>query len=172
MLTSTLTLLGHLKRLIQESLNQVRAVITRLEAVQRTLTTKETSLPETGRLVGVTTQSLLTPALIDHLFSRHAPPLTDLQANLFSHDTSPLAWSDLPPAEIETSLLLVCQPAFAPIATMSIEHLLAQPEVEETPEGSYTHLGQTGHPLLESGSNPPSGRRSYPATGGSLGGAR
>ncbi len=127
-----LAVLNHLSRIARDGLSTCQATTVRLKAARRTL--QETGMCFSTALLagnddltsaGVTTRSLADETLVTTLFNRYAPPLADTLAALYSGDASPLDWHDAPPETVQAVLLAACQPAFEPIAAMSVETAIA-----------------------------------------------
>lgn len=137
---AVLKVLGQVTRLAQEKLADCQAVTARLQAAQRALVSLAANPDQGFETGGVTTRSLAGHALVDALFERYAPPVSDTLAVLFSQQASPLDWRDTAPAELEQFLLAACRPAFAPIAAMDIEQAIALQADETPPESHHTWL--------------------------------
>lgn len=138
--TAILAVFNHVTRVVQDNLAACQAVTTRLKAVQRTLAERQNAYTQTLALAGVTTQSLATANLVDQLFNHHAPPVTDVMAALFSRGDSPLAWHNLPPTTVQERLLAACEPAFKPVAEMSVEQAIARQADQNPPESFHSWL--------------------------------
>jgi hypothetical protein len=137
---SLVALFNQLNQQVQAGLATIQATSDRLQAVQRSLAALPLAEPETSRLAGITTRSVMTPDLSTRLFEEYAPPVSDTLAALFSHEASPLDWHNVPPATIETALLAACSSPFAPIGAMSIEQIISHPASQATSESYYTWL--------------------------------
>lgn len=137
---ATLTVLGQVYRVAQDALAAGQAVTARLKAAQTLLQNKSRANDTDLSLAGVTTQSLAKEPLVSRLFERHAPPVADVVAALFNEQDSPLDWHEAAAAEIEAALLAACEPAFAPIAAMSVDAAIAAMEAETSPESYYAWL--------------------------------
>lgn len=143
---SMLTLLTHLDRLIQDGLHRCQATTTRLQAVLRTIQPLAAAEAPAVALAGVTTRSLISPALLDRLFSQYAVPVSDTMAALFSRERAPLDWAAATPEAIETALLAACTPAFAAVAAMTIEQALQLEADQLSAESYYTWLSTQATP--------------------------
>jgi hypothetical protein len=144
-----LAVLNHAGRVAREGLDACRAATARLKAARRSLEETAADLSASSPLAdGITTRSLSDQALADRLFERHAPPVADTLATLFSGDSSPLDWHDLSPAQIQAILLDACQPAFQLIAALSVEDAIKMQTDQDdtTPEGYYHWLMQQATP--------------------------
>ncbi len=141
-----MTIFNRINQVAQDGLSACRETGTRLKAVQRTLARRQTADQQDVGLAGVTTQSLATPALIEQLFERHAPPVTDTLAALFGDQTSPLDWRAMPPARLESLLLEACRPAFETVAGMSVEAVISLQSQSAPPESHRTWLIEQATP--------------------------
>jgi hypothetical protein len=135
-----LNVLGRVNLAVQAGLEDCRATQSRLQAVQRSLQALQREGPDGQGPAGITSRSLVTPALVAQLFEQYAPPVEDTLATLFSQQRSPLEWRQMSPQAIETALLALCEPLFAPIARLSVEQVIAMQAVETSPEGHYAWL--------------------------------
>ena len=88
----------------------------------------------------MTTYFLADEPLIETLFERHAPAVADTLAGLFGEQVSPLDWRDTPVEKLQGLLLVACLPAFAPVASLTVEDALGLKMDTASPEGYYNWL--------------------------------
>lgn len=137
---AALALLSHLSRQVQEGLAAGRGTVTRLQAVRRSLRVHETPDHAEAGPAGITTQSLAGEALLASLFERHAPDVIETLATLFREGASPLDWRETAPAEIEAALLVACEPAFEPVAALTVEQAMTLQPEEASPDSFHAWL--------------------------------
>jgi hypothetical protein len=145
---SVLAVLNHVGRVARDGMAACRAAAARLKAAQRGLEEDWLAFgADTARTDG-TARCLADEALATALFNRYAPPVADALASLFSGESSPLDWHDLPPDHIQALLLSACLPPFQPIAAMSVEDAIAQRAEQDgvTPESYHRWLMERATP--------------------------
>jgi hypothetical protein len=137
---AALKIVHHLIGLGRDHLLAGQATMTRLQAVRRSLREQAVLGGGEAEPVGVTTRSLAGETLVTALFERHAPPVAETLAALFSGLSSPLDWRDRPPAQIEANLLAACQAPFAAVAGLTVEQALTLNGGETSVEGYHAWL--------------------------------